>query len=83
MARKTLTERRTEKLAQLDSIRKELAQLEGKAAEHLGRIAVKAGLADLELEDEQLAKEFAAIADKFRPASTKQTRTAARTGSAD
>ena len=74
MARKTLAERRAEKLAQLDALRKELAQLENKAAERIGRIAVRAGLADLDLDDEQLTQEFAAIAAKFRPSSTKPAR---------
>lgn len=75
MARKSLAERRAEKLAQLDALRKELAQLENKAAERIGRIAVRAGLADLDLDDEQLAQEFAAIAAKFRPASAKPAHT--------
>jgi hypothetical protein len=83
MARKTLAERRTEKLAQLDSIKKELAQLETKAAERIGRIAVRAGIADLDIDDDKLAQEFAAIAAKFQAAGKKPARTDAGAAGTD
>ncbi len=67
MPRKSLTDRRAEKLAQLDAIKKELAALELKAGERLGRLALKAGLADLDLDDDRLLEEFRAIAGRFRP----------------
>ena len=66
MPRKSLTDRRAEKLAQLDAIKKELAALELKAGERLGRLALKAGLADLDLDDDTLIEEFRAIAGRFR-----------------
>jgi TraC-like protein len=66
MPRKSLTDRRAEKLAQLETIRKELAALETKAGERLGRLALKAGLADLDLDDDTLIEEFRAIAGRFR-----------------
>jgi TraC-like protein len=66
MPRKSLTDRRAEKLAQLDTIRKELAALELKAGERLGKLALKAGLADLDLDDDRLLEEFRAIAGRFR-----------------
>jgi hypothetical protein len=66
MPRKTLTDRRAEKLAQLDAIKKELAALESKAGERLGKLALKAGLADLDLDDDTLLKEFQALAGRFR-----------------
>ncbi len=66
MPRKSLTDRRAEKLAQLDAIKKELAALETKAGERLGRLALKAGLADLDLDDDTLIEEFRAIAGRFR-----------------
>lgn len=65
MARKTLKERRAEALADLEAARSRLAKLEADAAERIGKLAIKAGLVDLELTDEQLAKEFAAIASRF------------------
>jgi hypothetical protein len=72
MARKTLTERRSEKLEELERIKNELARLESRAAERIGRLALRAGLADLDVSDEQLSKEFAAIAAKFQARSTKK-----------
>lgn len=66
MAKKTLTERKAAKLAELDKIKKDLARLEAQAAERIGKIAVAAGLADLELDDGTLKKEFEDIAARFR-----------------
>lgn len=66
MARKTLQERRAAALAEVEAAKRRLAQLEAKAAERIGRLAIKAGLVDLDLSDEQLASEFDAIASKFR-----------------
>ena len=66
MPKKGLTDRRAEKLAQLDAIKKELAVLEVKAGERLGRLALKAGLADLDFDDDALLEEFRAIAGRFR-----------------
>lgn len=66
MARKTLSARRAEKLAQLDYLKAEIAGMEEKAARHLGRLAVRAGLADLDLADEELLRGFKALAARFR-----------------
>jgi hypothetical protein len=66
MARKTLTERREEKLAQLDTLKREIAHMEELAAKRLGKIALRAGLAELDIEDAALLKEFQAIAARFR-----------------
>jgi len=65
LAQKTLGERRAEKLAQMEALRKELAALESKAGERIGKLAIRAGLADLNLDDETLVKEFQAIAGRF------------------
>ena len=56
MPRKSLIDRRAEKLAQLDTIRKELAALELKAGERLGKLALKAGLGDLDLDASALLR---------------------------
>lgn len=72
MARKTLSERKAEKLAELNRIKTELAELESKAAERIGKIALSTDLADLELDDATLRKEFEAIASKFRKDKGKQ-----------
>jgi hypothetical protein len=66
MAQKTLADRRAEKLAQMETLKRELAALETKAAEQIGKLAVRAGLADLNLDDDMLTKEFQALAGRFR-----------------
>jgi TraC-like protein len=66
MAKKSLTDRRAEKLAQVDAIKKDLAALEVRAGERLGKLALKAGLGDLDLDDNTLIEEFRAIAGRFR-----------------
>ena len=83
MARKTLSERKADKLAELNRIKSELADLENKAAEKIGKIAISAGLGDLEIDDAQLRKEFEAIASKFRKSEGKQAASVAATPSAD
>ncbi|EBT5577568.1 hypothetical protein CL259_24145 [Salmonella enterica] len=70
MARKSIQERRAAALAEVEAAKKRLAQLEAEAAERIGRIAIKAGLVDLDLSDEQLGEEFATIAAKFRNGAT-------------
>ena len=76
MARKTLAERRSEKLDELERIKSDLARIEERAAMQVGKLAVRAGLADLDIEDEQLAKEFAALAAKFQSKSGKKDKPA-------
>ncbi|CEI36836.1 hypothetical protein GUF72_21470 [Xanthomonas citri pv. citri] len=66
MARKTLKERRAEALADLDAAKSRLAKLEADAAERIGKLAIKAGLVDLDLSDDQLSTEFAAMAARFQ-----------------
>lgn len=73
MARKTLSERKANKLAELNRIKAELAELESKAAERIGKIAIAAGLCDLDIDDAEMRKEFEAIASKFRKDEAKQT----------
>ena len=66
MARRPLAELRAEKLAQLEAIKAEIGDLEEKAAKRIGRIAVKAGLAEINLTDDALIAEFKAMAGRFR-----------------
>lgn len=66
--RRTLKERRESALAEVEAAKAKLAALETAAAERIGKMAIRAGLVDLELSDDQLAKEFDAIASKFRNA---------------
>jgi TraC-like protein len=73
MTRKTFLDRRTEALAELEQAKKRLASLEDTAATRIGRLAMKSGLAELELSDVQLLGEFDAIAARFRPKSAVST----------
>ncbi|HAU8546939.1 TPA: hypothetical protein JEW12_004501 [Salmonella enterica subsp. enterica serovar Agona] len=79
MARKSIQERRAAALAEVEAAKKRLAQLEAEAAERIGRLAIKAGLVDLDLSEEQLSEEFAAIATKFRKSSTVESGAGAAT----
>ena len=83
MARKTLSERKADKLAELNRIKAELAELESKAAERIGKIAIAAGLGDLDIDDAAMRKEFEAIASKFRKSEGKQAAPMAATPSTD
>jgi hypothetical protein len=82
MARKTLSERKAEKLAELVRIKAELAELETIAAERIGKVAIAAGLGDLDIDDAKLRKEFEAIASKFSKSKDDQTAPVASTASA-
>ena len=66
MNRKTIIERRSEKLSQLKKLKEEISKLESQAVDQIGRIAIKAGLTELTVDDDVLLKEFQAIAAKFR-----------------
>lgn len=72
MVRKTLSERKAEKLKELDRIKAELTELESKVAERIGKIAISAGIGDLDIDDASLRKEFEAVASKFRKVESKQ-----------
>ncbi|MBO0737979.1 MAG: hypothetical protein J2P48_15625 [Alphaproteobacteria bacterium] len=74
MPRKSLTDRRAEKLARLVSIRKKFAAIESKAGERLGRLSLRAGLGELNLDDDTLLKEFEALGGRFRPTSKRHAR---------
>ncbi|MBA1889534.1 hypothetical protein HLX92_25730, partial [Escherichia coli] len=54
MARKTLAERRSDALSELEMAKARLAKLDNEAAERIGRIAIKSGLVNLELTDDQV-----------------------------
>lgn len=73
MARKTLSERKADKLADLEKLKAEIQEIERKAAERIGKIAIAAGLGDLQISDADMRKEFEAIASKFRKSETKHT----------
>ena len=66
MARKSLSARRAGKLAQLGALKAKIAEMEDKAARRLGKLALRAGLADLDLKEDELLRGFKAMADRFR-----------------
>ena len=66
MARKNLTDMRAEKLAKLKAVKAEIAALEDKAATRIGKLAVRAGLADLHVTDADLLRGLEALAARFR-----------------
>lgn len=66
LARKSLGDLRAEKLAQLESLKQEIAALEARAAERIAKLAVKTGLADLNLDEATLTKEFHALVARFQ-----------------
>lgn len=56
---------------EIEKLQEQLKAAETKEAERIGRIAVKAGLGDLEIEEGDLADAFAEMARKFRGGTTK------------
>lgn len=83
MARLKFSERKTGKLAELDRIKAELAEMDKKAADKIGKIAIAAGLGDIDIDEADLRKEFEAIASKFRGSETRQADPVATTPGAD
>ena len=66
MTRKPIRVKRVEKKAQIEAMKKELAVLEDEEIQRMGKLALKAGLADLEVSDKELMEEFQAIACRFQ-----------------
>lgn len=66
MARKNLYERRAEKLTKLEDLKAEIEQMEEKVAKRFGKLAIRAGLVELNLNDDALLQELLAIAARFR-----------------
>jgi hypothetical protein len=69
LVRKTSGERRTAKLTKLGELRSQIAHMEEKAAMRFGKLAIRAGLVELDLSDADLLRELFAIAARFRNAS--------------
>lgn len=66
MARPKTSERRAAALAALEAAKRDVAELEAKDAARIGKVAVRAGLADLDLDDATLLAEFQGVAARFR-----------------
>jgi hypothetical protein len=57
---------RAEILADIEDLKKQLAESEEREERRIGKLANKAGLLDLDISDEELAKAFAELAARFR-----------------
>ncbi|MGE0281103.1 MAG: TraC family protein [Rhizobiaceae bacterium] len=68
---------------EIEKLQEQLKAAETKEAERIGRIAVKAGLGDLEIEEGELADAFAELAKKFRGGSAKPPKPQAKPAQAD
>jgi hypothetical protein len=66
LVRKTLSERRAAKLTKLDELKSQIAHMEEKAALRFGKLAIRAGLVELNLNESELLRELCAIAARFR-----------------
>lgn len=65
MARKTLSERRTDAFSELEMAKARLAKLDNEAAERIARIAIKSGLVNLDLADDHIREEFDRIVERI------------------
>ncbi len=54
---------------EIGRLQEQLRQAETREAERIGRLALKAGLGDIEIEDGELIAAFEEVASKFRKAS--------------
>lgn len=66
MARKSPAETKADKLAKLEALKAEITRLDEREATRLGRLAMKAGLADLAIPDADLLAAFQDLAGRFR-----------------
>ena len=57
---------RAEIQADIEALRKQLAESEEREERRIGKVANKAGLLDVEVSDEDLAQAFAELAARFR-----------------
>jgi TraC-like protein len=57
---------RAEILADIEDLKKQLAESEEREERRIGKLANKAGLLDLDISDEDLATAFAELAARFR-----------------
>jgi len=65
MARETLVQKRATKLEKLKALQAEIDGLDKKTSKRIGDLAVRAGLAELDVSDVELLREFRAIAARL------------------
>ena len=59
-------EPKSERHVKPDALKAQIAKMEGNATKRFGRLAIRAGLAELNLSDADLLRELLAIAARFR-----------------
>jgi hypothetical protein len=70
MARKNLIDRKIAARQELDAAKAKFAKLEKETADRIARLAIKSGLTDLDLTDDQIKVEFEGIVAKHRKRGT-------------
>jgi hypothetical protein len=60
---------------EIGRLQEQLKQAEMREAERIGRLALKAGLGEIEIEDGELAAAFEEVAARFRKGSARASRT--------
>jgi hypothetical protein len=70
MARKNLVDRRIAAREELEAAKAKFFKLEKETADRIGRLAIKSGLTDLDLTDDQIRAEFDTIVAKHTKGGT-------------
>jgi hypothetical protein len=81
MARKTLAERKATAQAELKALQERMAKIEAEEAARIGRLAIKAGLGDLNFDDDQMLAELQKFVASFRPQPAVKVQAASAEGS--
>lgn len=68
---------------EIEKLQDQLRAAETKEAERIGRIAVRAGLGDLDIEEAELATALAELAKRFRGGTIKPAKTQAKPAGTD
>ena len=74
---------RAEILVEIEGLKKQLAESEDREERRVGRIANKAGLLDVEIDDEELTKVLSDLAARFRGQGKAAPLPSAAVGTAD
>jgi hypothetical protein len=67
MARKTLAERKATAQAELKALQERMAKIEAEEAARIGKLSIKAGLGDLNFDDDEMLAELQKFVASFRP----------------
>lgn len=76
MARKTLAERKAAAQSELKTLQERMAKLEAEEVARIGKIALKAGMGDLNLDDDEMLAALQKFVASFRPQPAVKAQTA-------